>query len=184
MAQLSIMSSVSLRADRERSLDRATLEALYVKLEKPMFNVVYRWLWNAGDARDVVQDAFLRVWNARDRVELATIEPLLYRTALNLASNRRRTAKLWKWIDFDRAEDVPARTRNADDALLGEETRAKVKAAIDALPAKLREVVLLAEYTDMTQPEIGAALGIPSGTVASRRNAAVAKLQAALGEWS
>ncbi len=29
-----------------------------MKLEKPMFNVVYRWLWNASDAQEVTQEAF------------------------------------------------------------------------------------------------------------------------------
>ena len=78
-----------------KALDKATLERLYVKLEKPMFNVVYRWLWNAGDAQDVVQEAFLKIWNVRDDVDLATVDSLLYRTALNLASNRRRSSRLW-----------------------------------------------------------------------------------------
>ena len=54
-----------------RALDKATLERLYVKLEKPMFNVVYRWLWNNGDAQDVVQEAFLKIWKVRDDVDLA-----------------------------------------------------------------------------------------------------------------
>src|SRR4051794_886636 len=98
--QRSTMSSVSRLAPpvdsaRERvatALDKPTLEALYMKLEKPMFNVVYRWTWNASDAQDVVQEAFLNIWKARDRVDLATVEPLLYRAALNLASNRRRSS--------------------------------------------------------------------------------------------
>ena len=53
--------------DGER-LDRAGLEALYVRLERPMFNVVYRWLWNATDAQEVTQEAFLRVWDARNGI--------------------------------------------------------------------------------------------------------------------
>jgi DNA-directed RNA polymerase specialized sigma24 family protein len=32
---------------------------LYRKLEKPLYNVVYRWLWHAADSQDVVQDAFI-----------------------------------------------------------------------------------------------------------------------------
>jgi RNA polymerase sigma-70 factor (ECF subfamily) len=142
-----------------------------------MFNVVYRWLWNAGDAQDVVQEAFLKVWNARQRVELETVEPLLYRTAINLASNRRRSAKLWKWIGIEAAEAEPSAATSPADAFATEQMRARVKKAIDALPDRLREVILLTEYSELTQPEIAAALGIPTGTVGSRRHAALAKLE-------
>jgi RNA polymerase sigma-70 factor (ECF subfamily) len=176
------MSSVSPRADHRSELDRPALEALYVKLEKPMFNVVYRWLWNAGDAQDVVQEAFLKVWKARGTVELETVEPLLYRTALNLASNRRRSSRLWRWIGLEAAKDEPSRAKSSEDALASEQTRARVKKAIEALPDRLRELVLLTEYSELTQAEIGAALGIPAGTVASRRNTALKRLEEQLGE--
>ncbi len=51
----------------------------------------------------------------------------------------------------------------------------------DALPDRLRQVILLAEYSELTHQEIGATLGIPSGTAGSRRNAAIAHPSAHLG---
>jgi RNA polymerase sigma-70 factor (ECF subfamily) len=164
------------------ALDRPALERLYVKLEKPMFNVVYRWVWNASDAQEIVQDAFLKVWKARAAVEMATVEPLLYRTALNLASNKRRSSRLWRFIGMDDAGDPPSREKVPDAALAQEQTRARVKKAIEALPDHLREVVLLSEYSELTHPQIGEMLGIPAGTVASRRHTALEKLAAELGD--
>jgi RNA polymerase sigma-70 factor, ECF subfamily len=162
-------------------LDEAALERLYVKLEKPMFNVVYRWLWNASDAQEVVQEAFLRVWKAREGVDLATVEPLLYRIALNLASNRRRSARIWRWFGLDEADEAPSDAGTSEQALARARTQARVRAAIDALPERLREVVMLAEYAELSYGEIAATLGIPPGTVGSRRNAALARLAEALG---
>jgi RNA polymerase sigma-70 factor (ECF subfamily) len=162
-------------------LDEATLERLFVKLEKPMFNVVYRWLWNASDAEEVTQEAFLRVWKAREGVDLATVEPLLYRTALNLASNRRRSARLWRWLGIEAADDEQERGPTTDEALAAGRTKARVRAAVDALPERLREVLMLAEYAELSYAEIAATLGIPAGTVGSRRNAALARLSEALG---
>src|SRR5439155_4671991 len=104
----------------EARLDRAMLEQLYVKLEKPMFNVVYRWLWNAADAREVTQEAFLRVWKARERVEVETVEPLLYKTALNLASNRRRAGRVRRFFGLDEAEREPSAERASDEQLARE----------------------------------------------------------------
>jgi RNA polymerase sigma-70 factor (ECF subfamily) len=163
------------------ALDEAALERLYVKLEKPMFNVVYRWLWNAGDAQEVVQEAFLRVWRKRGGVDLATVEPLLYRTALNLASNRRRSARLWRWLGLEEAGEEPAAPGTSEEDLAQARRRERVRAAIDALPERLREVVLLTEYAELSYGEVGKALGIPAGTVGSRRNTALARLAEALG---
>ncbi len=165
-----------------KTLDKATLERLYVKLEKPMFNVVYRWLWNAGDAQDVVQEAFLKIWNVRDDVDLATVDSLLYRTALNLASNRRRSSRLWRWIGIEAASSEASPHPTSEEALATAQTRQRVRAAIEALPERLRQVILLSEYSELTHQEIGSALGIPAGTVGSRRNAAIAQLTEQLGE--
>src|SRR4051812_20967438 len=87
--------------ERFSKLDHASLEALFVRLEKPVFNVVYRWLWNAEDARDVTQEAFMKLWGARARVDLATVEPLLFRAALNLAATRLRSRKLWRFLTLE-----------------------------------------------------------------------------------
>ena len=50
--------------ERER-FDEKKLETFYARLEKPVYNVVYRWLWREEDARDVVQEAFVRLWRMR-----------------------------------------------------------------------------------------------------------------------
>lgn len=165
-----------LRRD-ECPLDQATLERAYIKLEKPMFNIVYRWLWNASDAQEVCQEAFLKVWNARERVDVTTLEPLLYRTALNLASNRRRSARVWRWLGLESAEEETSTARTGEEAV----NATRVREAIEALPERLREVVMLAEFAEMSYGEISETLGIPVGTVGSRRNAALAALAEKLG---
>jgi RNA polymerase sigma-70 factor (ECF subfamily) len=164
------------------ALDQVTLERLYVKLEKPIYNVVYRWLWNASDAQEVTQQAFLNVWKARERVDVTTIEPLLYRTALNLASNRKRSARLWRWLGIESASEETSDAASTDEALAEARNKARVRAAIEALPDKLREVLMLSEYAELSYGEIATTLGIPLGTVGSRRNTALAKLGEALGE--
>lgn len=159
-------------------LHRDELERAYLRLEKPMFNVVYRWLWSSSDAQEIVQEAFLKVWDARERVDVTTLEPLLYRTALNLASNRRRSLRVRRWIGLEAADDEASKARTPEEALVAK----RVRAAIDALPERLREVVVLAEIAEMSYGEIAETLGIPVGTVGSRRNTALSKLAETLGE--
>ena len=95
-------------------LDDAEIERLYLRLEKPLFNVVYRWLWQAEEAHDLVQEAFVRLVRMRDRIEPATVEALVYRIALNLARNRRRARRLWRWVGLEAAPDAPAPAPGAD----------------------------------------------------------------------
>lgn len=162
------------------ALDNARLEALYIKLEKPIYNVVYRWVWNREEAQDITQEAFLRVWNMRERVVLETVEALLYRVALNLASNRRRAARIREWLSLEtvfpflRAEERP------DPAVHAEETR-RVRAALGAMPEPLRQVVTLTELAGLSYRQVAEILGIPEGTVGSRRNLALSLLRDELG---
>jgi RNA polymerase sigma-70 factor, ECF subfamily len=155
------------------SLTEAKLERLYVKLEKPMYNVIYRWLWNASEVQDILQEAFLRLWKMRDRVDLTTVEPLVFRIAINLASNRRRALKLRKFVGLETIEDQPSNERDPE----ARQRDLFVRKAIDALPEEQRRVVIMCELSELSYREVGVVLGIPEGTVGSRRNKALRTLK-------
>jgi RNA polymerase sigma factor (sigma-70 family) len=101
---------------------------------------------------------------------------------LNLASNRRRSWRMWRYIGIDAASAEASAAPSSEAALATAQTRQRVRVAIEALPERLREVILLTEYSELTHQEIGKALGIPAGTVGSRRNTAIAQLSEQLGE--
>jgi RNA polymerase sigma-70 factor (ECF subfamily) len=50
------------------SVDNAQWIDVYRRLEKPLYNVVYRVIWDAAESQDVVQDAFLRCWRRKDDI--------------------------------------------------------------------------------------------------------------------
>ncbi len=162
-------------------LDEPALAALYTRLEKRVYNVVYRWVWQRDDAAEIVQEAFLRLWNMRARVDVSTVEPLVYKIALNLASNRRRSKKLWQLVSL---EGLGGRERDdgADVAAHVEHgvQSEDVRRAIDALPERLRRVVVLTELSELSYREVAAILDVPEGTVGSRRNKALSLLRAQL----
>ena len=159
-------------------LDDAALHAAYRRLEKPMFNVLYRWLWDAAECMDVMHDAFLRVWSRRAQVREDGLDALLYATALNLARNRRRWRALWRREPPDPQAPAPGEgpaefaQRRADER--------RVRDALAQLSPALRDVVLLSEFSGLSTREIAAALGIPEGTVGSRKHVAVTRLRALL----
>jgi RNA polymerase sigma-70 factor (ECF subfamily) len=158
--------------------DQQRVEQLYLRLERKLTNVVYRWLWNRDEVRDVIQEAFVRLWQMRERVDWARAEPLVYRIALNLAARRRRRSRLWQFVTLsDAPAAVTADPTDASDATAREQA---VRCAIDALPERHRRVLILAMHADMTYGEIGDVLGISAGTVGSRRNTAIRHLRGIL----
>lgn len=162
-------------------LQRETLEAAYTRLEKPLFNVLLRWVWNRDEAMDVLHEAFERVWKARKRIDQTTLDPFVWKTALNLAANRRRGHKLRAFFGLEAVDDVEANEPSATDQLHGAKVELQVRRAIDALPEKLRQVVVLCELSGLSYEVIARMLEIPVGTVGSRRSAALARLAITLG---
>ena len=166
--------------DAEEVLTRPALEALYTRLEKPLFNVLYHWVWDAEEAHDLVQESFLRLWKMRGRVKMETVEPLAYRIGCNLAANRIRTRKLWRMANLEAARAYISPARGPEHRLEQSQKRDAVKSAVLALPERLRRVVMLCEYSGMSYKEIAEGLQIPEGTVGSRRSAAMKRLRSDL----
>jgi RNA polymerase sigma-70 factor, ECF subfamily len=164
------------------ALTRETLESAYLRLEKPLFNVLLRWVWNREEAMDVMHEAFEQVWRRRPEVDAATLDSYLWRSALNTAAKRRRSVKVRSFFSrlIAREQSTPA----PDAALDAAQHESAVRAAIEALPEKLRVVIVMCELSGLSYEEISQALGIPIGTVGSRRAAAMQRLSVTLLEFS
>ena len=104
------------------SVDKAQWIDVYRRLEKPLYNVVYRVIWDAAESQDVVQDAFLRCWRRKDDIRAEGFKALLFRTALNLASNRRRRTRVWRMVGVAALDDVADESASTRRIL---ETRAR-----------------------------------------------------------
>ncbi|MEP7042479.1 MAG: sigma-70 family RNA polymerase sigma factor [Dokdonella sp.] len=161
------------------ALGEGELYAGYQRLETPLFNVLYRWLWQRQDCQDLIHDAFLRVWDARARVDAARLDALVWTTALNLARNRLRWRALWRFGEID-----PLAAADTDPLAEAERRfeHRRLRAALEQLPRAMRDVLLLAEFGGLGSAEIANVLGIPVGTVGSRRHQAFTRLRALLKE--
>lgn len=162
------------------ALSEDALYACYRRMEKPLYNVLYRWLWQPQECQDAIHDAFMRVWEKRARVDATRLDKLVWTTALNLARNRLRWRSLWRFAEPD--EDAAA----ADDGPLETTERRqrdqRLRAALATLPRAMRQVLLLSEFGGLGVAEIAEVLGIPTGTVGSRKHQALARLRTQLEE--
>lgn len=159
------------------TLRQDALYASYRRLERPLYNVLYRQLWQAEDCQDVIHDAYVRVWERRGKVDEVMLDALVWTTALNLAKNRLRWRMLRRHVDVD--DELPQLIGDgqSQDFLA---TR-RLHTALRQLPQPWQHVLLLSEFSGMRGNEIAAVLGIPAGTVASRKHLAIQRLKNLMG---
>jgi len=130
---------------------------------------------NPEDARDLSQEAFARAYRARDRIDpelpfYTWYYQILRRLCFNFIRDRKsRREKLSQeshWI----AENAGWRAKqdNPQSRVVRNEIRERVRAAIERLPDREREVLVLKEFEGLRYREIAQLLGIPLGTVMSR----------------
>ncbi len=133
-------------------------------------------------AEEIVVDAFARAYRAIDRLDPRdSLRPWLYRVALNLALNRRPRAR----PSLESLDDASETASTGEEALPEtfaerNERQMVVLAAIDALSAKQRVVVILHYLHDMNLAEIAEIVGCPVGTVKSRLHYALRHLRVRL----
>jgi RNA polymerase sigma-70 factor (ECF subfamily) len=136
---------------------------------------LFRALWlmtrNRDEAEEVVQDAFLRVWQRWDRVGNGS-DPAgyLYRTAMNLWRSRLRRAAV-------AMRNVVHQIQREDEMAAVDQQDAVIR-ALAPLPQRQRAAVILLDVLDLSSERAGAALGIEPVTVrvlAARARATLAK---------
>jgi len=154
------------------------LEEIYDAAAGPVFGLA---LWRTGsteDARDVVQELFVRVAEQgarlrRVRQPRAWLLAGAHRIAVDCTRRRRRSEPP---ADCALVESEPGRTGAERDSnrLLDAATASRLLAE---LPAAQRTAVYLRHYADCTFAEIGQVTGVPTFTAASRYRLGIARLR-------
>lgn len=140
-----------------------------------MFRVAFALLRNAHDAEDAVQEAVLKLYRGEAWRRMENEKAFLARTVWRVALDRR-PAKAGVMQDVAEMDLADGGASPEASAVNGQE-RECLKRLIDALPDDLRQVLLLSAVEEMTSREVGAAIGIPEGTVRTRLMRAKAELK-------
>lgn len=147
-------------------------------------DLVWRVLRRVGlrdaDAEDAAQDVFWVLAQRLEDVPVRAERAFLAATAFRVASASRRS-KRYRAVDPESDCDAHAASAPLPDRELElQRARALLSRALSALPAPEREVFILAELEQLSRTEVGEALGIPPGTVASRLSRARQSFEASL----
>jgi RNA polymerase sigma-70 factor (ECF subfamily) len=162
-----------------RGDDRAFTELVRMHQEIA-FRVAY--LIAGDEAEDAVQDAALKAWRALARFRPgAPFRPWLLRIVANEARNRRRAAgrRAALAVRAARADVSGGAAPSPEAAALAAEERARLAAALDALPDDARLALACRYLLDLSETETAAALGVRRGTVKSRVSRALERLREA-----
>ena len=148
--------------------DRAAALALNARLTPVVMSHAYRLLGDRAEAEDVTQDAMMRLWKiAGDwRQGEAKVTTWLYRVVANLATDRLRRRKR----SGPALDDVP---EPADDSpgprerMIAQERQAALQYALNALPERQRQAVVVRHIEEMGNPQIAAIMEISTEAVES-----------------
>ena len=177
----------------DRSLrDAEAFAGLYDRHAALLHRYVARRLGD-GAADDIVADTFLDAFRRRHKYDPAMPDarPWLYGIAANLIGKHSR-AEVRMLRAYSRTGTDPVltasaassdETARADSRLSASAVQRELAAALAALSAGDREVLLLVAWADLSYAEVAAALRIPVGTVRSRLHRARARVRDALGGY-
>jgi RNA polymerase sigma-70 factor (ECF subfamily) len=164
--------------------DEAAFTALIERYHGPMLRLAMAYVRDNGVAEEVVQEAWLTCLRSLDRFEgRSSLKTWILGIVMNVARARRRKesrilpfASLWRRDDSDRERPTVDPSRFGRDGMwqtlpqawdnvpeskvLGDEALGRVRSAIEGLPPKQREVIVLRDVAGLDAGEVSGMLGI------------------------
>ena len=165
--------------------DMDAFEIIVNRYKDRLMNFVFRFIGNYDIAEDIVQETFLRVFRKRrDYKAIANFSTWIFTIAGNLAKSEIRRQKRWRFLSLDWTNEEmdkgielsdPSKPPDkiADDQIID----LKVQNAIESLPIKYKEAIILRDIEGMSYNQISQILKCPVGTVKSRVNRARFRIQ-------
>ena len=155
--------------------DKAAFAAVFEHTKNLVFHTAYLTLGNYQDAEDILQEVFIQLYHSIGNYDpaRAAFTTWLYRITVNRCLNMRRRHSFIV-LDQSVLPETPLQ-----ESILSESQHAEVESvqkALMHLSMKLRVVIVLRYFWDLSNAEIAEILRVPLGTVKSRINLALRSL--------
>jgi RNA polymerase sigma-70 factor (ECF subfamily) len=171
---------------RAGSGDRDAFRELYGRYSAPLFSLAIRIVGNAGEAEELLQDTFVKMWRHASSHDPSKSKAftwavtILKRTCIDHLRKRRRRPVTTPFVseaieDDSSREDGPRSAEAREDA-------ERLRHALAGIPPEQRSALELALFSEMTQFEIAQRLGQPVGTVKSWIRRGMLGLRATLND--
>jgi RNA polymerase sigma-70 factor (ECF subfamily) len=157
--------------------DNDAFEILVNRHQTSVLNLIYRFIGDRTQAKDLAQEVFIRVWkNAKNYEPKAKFTTWLYRITANLCFNELKASRRKKWFQFLRFGDQHEETiedtfvdgsPSPEDHLLAKERNRQLSDALQSLLANQRMALILKRYDNLSYKEIAQILGCSVSAVES-----------------
>jgi RNA polymerase sigma-70 factor, ECF subfamily len=156
----------------DRSGDFGSFEELAMPLFSRLFNFAHWLTQDRAAAEDLVQETYVKALRGFSSFQQGTnVRAWMYKILRNTFLTTQTGLKAGASVSLDSDDDRPIEPEAAETpesvlfARLEQET---IQNALEKLPVRFREIILLCDWEEMSYQEIAEALGIPMGTVMSR----------------
>jgi RNA polymerase sigma-70 factor (ECF subfamily) len=157
--------------------DESAFEILVNRHQTSILNLIYRYIGDRTQAKDLAQEVFIRVWQAAKTYKpKAKFTTWLYRITANLCFNELKSSRRKKWFSFQQSGEHSGNTieetlsdsrPSAEDLLLEKERSRQISDALQSLPENQRMGLILKRYDDLSYQEIAQILGCSVSAVES-----------------
>jgi RNA polymerase sigma-70 factor (ECF subfamily) len=167
-------------------VDDETFSSIVENYTDYAYNIAYRMLNNPADADDVVQDAFLSAYRARERFRGdAQVTTWLYRIVVNAALQKIRKDKKPKAMTQSGVEEMDIKdwSPGPESQTLNSELRGKLETAIGDLSEDLRTAVVLRDVQQLSTEEAAEIVGVSVPAFKARLHRGRVALREALNSY-
>lgn len=160
------------------------LEDAFGRYQAELLGTLFYLVGNLEDARDALQDAFIKCWRNRDKLaEVENLKAWIFRVALNSGRDIRETAWRRRRQGLPDEEAVVAPSALLPDEVMERDERVvRLRQAVAELRPEEQEIFLLRQNGELTYEQIAETLQLPTGTVKTRMRLALARLREVLAE--
>lgn len=156
--------------------DKEAFSALVEKHSSVLFGTAYLMTRDRSLAEDAVQGALIQMWKHLPSLRLhGSLKSWLVRVVVNEVKQQLRKKRV-PTVSLEQASEVAGDPKEIETTLAQNEERQHLRLAIQMLPAKQREVVVLRYFSDLTVPEVATVMGEREGTIKSRLSRALDRL--------
>lgn len=165
MAATSLFALESPPADSEPSAEAAAPRAseladLFERHNRTLVSLLYNQLGTEAEAREVAQEAYVRMLQLHEPGAVSYLRAYLFRTAVNIAQDRLRHRVRGERLEKIYEADELTDTLSPDRQYAAREDLAIVRQALMELPERYRRAFLLSRIEEKSVEEIGQALGL------------------------
>ena len=145
--------------------DPDAFEGILERYERPVYNAIVRMGADREEARDICQQAFLKVYQHLDTYDRSRrFFSWLYRIAINEAINQMKAHRAWEPLDAVMEDSHP----NPEQELEAAEREREIQAGLLQLEMKYRLALIVRHFLQLSYEEAAHVLSVPEKTVKSR----------------